>query len=82
MFNPKILTAMKQKLKKIGVLAVLLANVAIFVPKKAEGQKQIDISDPPNGNNRHWVDFTILGINFYGCVRGGNECIDDIVITP
>jgi hypothetical protein len=25
MFNPKILTAMKQKLKKIGVVAVLLA---------------------------------------------------------
>jgi hypothetical protein len=30
MFNPKILTAMKQKLKKIGVLAVLLASFATY----------------------------------------------------
>jgi hypothetical protein len=85
MFNPKILTAMKQKLKKIGVLAVLLANVAIFAPQKAEGQKQIDISDPPNGNNRHWVQktFNILGqsVEVYGCVNGGSECLDDIIVN-
>ncbi|MDX1903165.1 MAG: hypothetical protein SFU27_03305 [Thermonemataceae bacterium] len=32
---------MKNKLKKLGVLAVLLANVAIFAPQKAEGQGKV-----------------------------------------
>ncbi len=74
---------MKNKLKKLGVLAVVLANFVIFAPQKVEGQKKsIDISDPPNGNNRTWVDFTILGTNYYGCVNGGSDCLDDIVITP
>ncbi|PKQ66750.1 hypothetical protein [Raineya orbicola] len=73
---------MKKKLKKLGVLAVLLANVTIFAPQKVEAQIEIDISDPSNGNNRHWVEYTIFGIKFYGCVNGGNECLDDIVVTP
>ncbi len=80
---------MKRKLKSpykspkgIIVLAVVLANLAIVAPQKVEGQKQIDISDPTNGNNRCWVDFTVWGVNFYGCVNGGSDCLDDIVITP
>jgi hypothetical protein len=75
---------MKKRIKKIGVLAVLLlASVVIFAPKEAEGQKQIDISDPPNGNKRHWVEIKLpgSGITLYGCVNGGNECLDDIVVS-
>jgi hypothetical protein len=43
MFNPKILTAMKQKLKKIGVLAVLLA-VGVF-SQVGNAQEVISLRD-------------------------------------
>jgi hypothetical protein len=36
---------MKKRIKKIGVLAVLLANVAIFAPKEAEGQRTVVIDE-------------------------------------
>jgi hypothetical protein len=58
---------MKKRIKKIGVLAVLLANVAIFAPKEAEGQKttggctSIKIDCPGIGTGDRLV-----------CVRGGD----------
>ncbi|GAB4494055.1 MAG: hypothetical protein OHK0045_24640 [Raineya sp.] len=77
----------KNKLKKIGVLALVLANFVIFAPQEVKGQKKsIDISDPPNGNNRHWVQYTINfpgvgAVEFYGCVNGGSDCFDDISVN-
>jgi hypothetical protein len=43
---------MKKRIKKIGVLAVLLANVAIFAPKEAEGQRTVP-SDVGGGTRTH-----------------------------
>jgi len=64
------------------MLAVLLANVAIFAPQKAEGQKTIVIDENPSSNNRTYIDITILGINIYGCIDTAGDCLATIVVEP
>jgi hypothetical protein len=83
-FNPKILTAMKQKLKKIGVLAVLLANVAIFAPQKVEGQKTILIDEMGDGSQGEYKRTDIqmpLGILIIHCGGKGTGCIGTITVN-
>ncbi|PKQ66898.1 hypothetical protein [Raineya orbicola] len=73
---------MKNKLKKLGVLAVLLANVTIFAPQKVEGQGKITIvvDENPTSNNRRYIDITIGFVNIYGCIDQAGDCLATIVI--
>jgi hypothetical protein len=66
---------MKQKLKKIGVLAVLMANVAIFAPQKLEGQKTTGgckslIIDCPGIGTGDRIVCVVGGDLDYGCICG------------
>ncbi|MDX1903163.1 MAG: hypothetical protein SFU27_03295 [Thermonemataceae bacterium] len=61
---------MKNKLKKMGVLAVLLANVAIFAPQKAEGQGK---QQGGGGCTSMLIDCKGIGTgDKLVCVKGGD----------
>jgi hypothetical protein len=75
---------MKKRIKKIGVLAVLLANVAIFAPKEAEGQRTIviDNMDGPTDREYKRYDITVLGTHYIICQGQGWGCIPSITVKP
>lgn len=75
---------MKNKLKKLGVLAVVLANVAIFTPQKVEGQRTVvidnmDGSSPTSEYRR--TDYHIFGTHYILCSGTGVGCIYTITVN-
>ncbi|MDX1904664.1 MAG: hypothetical protein SFU27_10940 [Thermonemataceae bacterium] len=74
---------MKNKLKKLGVLAVLLANVAIFAPQKAEGQKKtVLFIDNMGDDNREYKysQMEIPGYLIITCGGDGYGCIPAVQV--
>jgi hypothetical protein len=72
MFNPKILTAMKQKLKKIGVLAVLLAMEVLSQVGKA--QRTVDDISISGGSGETTATEECRD-NKTVCIKCGGSCI-------
>ncbi|MDX1904662.1 MAG: hypothetical protein SFU27_10930 [Thermonemataceae bacterium] len=69
---------MKNKLKKLGVLAVLLANVAIFAPQKIEGQNTTNGKLYADDGGLAYTTFESIkplgGSPLYVCVKCGEDC--------
>jgi hypothetical protein len=77
---------MKKRIKKIGVLAVLLANVAIFAPKEAEGQRTIVIDEMGTDKPEYKMTqatFIIFGgsVTVVRCGGDGVGCIQTITVN-
>jgi hypothetical protein len=72
MFNPKILTAMKQKLKKIGVVAVLMSVFSTSV-EASRWKHQATIQGPGGCTEEHYV--CVQGFGFAFCEIGSTMVV-------